>query len=220
MRGDSISTLLMYSIVPIALFGFAVQFITLRIRDSRATPQDPHLGRKSMLYFFFNGSIFLVLIGLTISSLNVYELLFESAVNAQERRKHGLPEPPMVDPQTGQPIPPVPVEWFNDQQRLGAGLITSGLVYGILFFTLIHYFTNDRDFPAVRRAFASIRFTVAGLIVFTAATVGIVSTFQKGEYEYKTLQTIFAVSLIWWPVALLHLVLVLKSVGWQRVPKS
>ena len=70
LSGSGTSLLLMYGLVPIAIFGFALQFITLRIRDSRATPQDPHLGRKSLFYFFFNISIFLILIALSISSLS------------------------------------------------------------------------------------------------------------------------------------------------------
>ena len=215
---QGMSFILFYAVIVVALFGFAIQFITLRIRDSRANPQDPHLGRKSLFYFFFNCSILLVLVGVTYSTLNIMELTFESAVMAQERRKSGSPDPPTVDPITGQPIPAVPKDWFNDQQRTALSLLTSGVIYAVLFGTLIRLLTNDREFPSVRRAFASLRFALAGIVVMATTTAAIFCAFERGEFNYKSLEVIFAISMIWWPVAVLHLILMVRTSHWHRSP--
>ena len=53
---------LLYAVLP--LFAM-VQYISLRIRDTRASPQDPHLGRKSLLYMLFNIAVFTTLAGFT-----------------------------------------------------------------------------------------------------------------------------------------------------------
>src|SRR6478735_6656877 len=73
--------------IPVLVVLFALQFLALRIRDTRATPQDPHLGRKSLLYFFVNAGCFLVLIGLTISAVDWVEYLFEDAIAAQQQQR-------------------------------------------------------------------------------------------------------------------------------------
>jgi len=44
------------------------QYIALRIRDTRASPADPHLGRKSGCYFFLNLALTMAAIGLTWSA--------------------------------------------------------------------------------------------------------------------------------------------------------
>jgi hypothetical protein len=200
--------------LPVVLLLFAVQYIALRIRDTRANPPDPHLGRKAILYLFFNAAVFLALVGFTISALDWSEYLFDPLIAGQQARQAG--QPPLIDPATGQPLPLPAREWFNDQQRLAAGLVASGLLHAILFWVIVRLATNDREFPAVRRAFAATRLGVAGLVVMTTSTVSLVMAFQKGETDYQTLQMVCGVAAVWGPVALVHLVLVLWSSGWRR----
>jgi hypothetical protein len=163
-------------------------------------------------------AIILLLMGFTLSALEGTEYLFGPAVKAQENRKNGDAGVPAVDPTTGQSLPPPPRDWFNEEQRTAAGLTASGLMYAVLFLLAIRWVTNDRDFPAVRRAFAGSRLGLAVLIVMAATTVSLVALFQRGETELKTIQKNTAVVLVWGPTALLHFVLMFRSSGWRNQP--
>ena len=197
---------------------FVVQYVALRVRDTRAAPPDPHLGRKALLYFFVNAGCFLVLVGLTISAVDWTEYLFEDAIAAQQQqRANPVPNQPaaFLQPPPAAPLPPPPRDWFNDKQRTAAGLVTSGFLYGTLFWLVARVATNDRQFPAVRRAFAATRLLVAAGVVVTLGTVAIVQAFQRGETEYETIATMLGIAVVWGPTAILHLLLVLRTSGWR-----
>jgi hypothetical protein len=205
--------------VPAVVVLFAVQFVALRIRDARATPQDPHLGRKALLYFFVNAGVFLALIGLTISSADWVAYLFEEAITAQQQqRANPAPNQPpafLQPPPVVPPVAPPPRDWFNDQQRLAAGLVTSGFLYGVLFWLIARVATNDKQFPAVRRAFAAVRLLVAGVVVVTLGTVAIVQAFQRGETDFDQVATEIGIAVVWGPTAVLHMLLLLRTSGWR-----
>src|SRR5690348_4968867 len=98
------SAVVIWLVIPVVLLLFAVQYIALRIRDTRANPPDPQLGRKAVLYLFFNAAVFLALVGFTVSALDWAEYLFDPLVAAQQARQSG--QPPPIPLPTGQPPPP------------------------------------------------------------------------------------------------------------------
>ena len=181
---------LLYAVLP--LFAM-VQYISLRIRDTRASPQDPHLGRKSLLYMLFNIAVFTTLAGFTLSALDWMKYLFEPIAAA----------------------PVVGVDWFSTEQRNAAGLVVSGILHGLLFWIIIRLGTNDKQFPAVGRAAIGMRLAVAGLITFYTSSATIMLSFDK-ELASRGLQQTCAIAIVWAPTAVLHLVLMLMSSGWQR----
>ena len=183
---------------------------------TRAAVSDPHLGRKTACYFFVNLAVFLLLAGMTISVLDVMDYVFEPAVAAQQARKNGNPPPQAaIDPTTGKPLPQPAHDWFNDQQRTAAGLVVSGLVHGLLFFAIAYFGTNDRQFPAVRRAFVGLRLVLCLIVVMTASTAAIVLAFQRDDWDLKFVQIEIAVAAVWAPAALVHGALLLRSSGWR-----
>ncbi len=182
---------LLYAILP--LFSL-VQYVSLRIRDTRASPQDPHLGRKSLLYLFFNIAAFTALAGFTLSAMDWVKYLFEPIAAA----------------------PVVVRDWYTTEQRLAAGLVVSGILHGLLFWIIIRLGTNDKQFPAVGRAAIGMRLTVAGLITFYASSAAIVLAFAKEPVGFDSLQQTCVIASVWAPTAVLHLVLMLMSSGWQR----
>lgn len=198
---------------------FVVQYVALRVRDTRATPQDPHLGRKALLYFFVNAGCFLALVGLTISSLDWVDYLLEDAIAAQQQQRANpaVPNQPpaLVQPPAAPPAPAPPRDWFNDKQRTAAGLVTSGFLYGVLFWLIARVATNDREFPAVRRAFAATRLVVAAAVVVTLGTVAIVQAFQRGETDFDQVALELGIAVVWGPTAVLHVLLVLRTSGWR-----
>lgn len=198
----------MYSLVVVVPL-YAIQYLALRIRDTRANLPDPHLGRKAVCYMFFNAGVLFVLVGLTISALDWTSYIFEDAVKAQQARQSGGTPPAAAAAAT-------PRDWFNQSQRAAAGLILSGLVYAALFRTVAWLFTNDREYPAVRRAFAGQRFVIAGLIVMYFSTFTMISLFQRGETNLHEAQVVIGFAVVWGPAAAIHLALLLWSSGWQR----
>jgi hypothetical protein len=231
-------------IIPI-LMAFSIQFIALRIRETRAMPRDPQVGRKAALFLFFNLAIFLLLFGLTLSSLDLTEYLFEPAVTAQAVRQTpptSMPTQPALIPEVdptipvpagattpppaplpasvvAPPAPPPPRDWFNDQQRMAAAYVVCGLAYVLLFGVLIRYATNSRDFPSVRRAFAGARFVLIGLVVMTLATTSVVFLFQSGETDLKVIQKQVALTVVWGPAAVIHLIGLLFGKSTIRPPE-
>ena len=204
---------------PAVVVLFVVQYVALRVRDTRAAPPDPHLGRKALLYFFVNAGCFLVLVGLTISSVDWVGYLFEDAIAAQQQqRANPAPNQPPALVQPLPAVPPAPApprDWFNDRQRLAAGLVTSGFLYGVLFWLVARVATNDREFPAVRRAFAATRLLVAAVVVVALGTVAIVQAFQRGETDFDTVAAEIGVAVVWGPTAVLHVPLLLRTSGWR-----
>jgi hypothetical protein len=214
MRWLSEGFLSVGGVVVVTLFVF--QYIALRIRDTRATPPDPHLGRKTLLYFFVNVGCFLVLVGLTISAVDLVAYLFEPAIAAQQAQRNAPPiDPNAPAPVAVAPPPSPPRDWFNDQQRVAAGLVTSGFLYGVLFWLVARIATNDREFPAVRRAFAATRLLAAAGVVVTLGTAAIVQAFQRAETDFDAMATEIGIAVVWGPTAVLHLLLLLRTSGWR-----
>ena len=184
--------------------GFVVLFISLRMRDAQAEVKDPQLGFKTILYFFCNLSILQVLAGLTMLVENINEVIFDPVA---------LMNGPMGGPGFGGPRTPfgISTTWLNAMQRFAIGLIVSGLMHTVLFFAAIRYFTNDREFPAVNRAFMALRLFIAIQTVFWTTTVAVIHTISADNFDYVLFLRLLSVSMVWWPVTVLHFYLVIKT---------
>src|SRR5262245_43032249 len=53
-------------LIPLALLGLAIPYAVIRFRDARGESQDPQVGIKCALYFFFSLALLLFETGLTI----------------------------------------------------------------------------------------------------------------------------------------------------------
>jgi len=165
-------------------------------------------------------SIMLVLGGLSVSVFDILEYLLDPAAVAQQARQNGMPQQPaQFNPNNGQPVQPA-FDWFNDVQRIAAGLVVSGLMHGLLFYLVLRFATNDRQFPAVRRAFLGMRFVLILLVVTTTSTVAIIMTFRREEMDLKFVEVAMTVACVWAPAALIHGFLLMKSGGWKVKPKK
>ena len=125
-------------------------------------------------------------------------------------RGEDAPVPP------GMPVPKAPREWFNDKQRTAAGLVSSGLLYAMIFWTVLRLCTNSRTFPAAGRSFVGVRLLISVAIIMTLTTIAMVGVFQKGDTDLRSGGLIVGLALVWGTSALLHLVALLMSGDWHR----
>lgn len=202
------SSFLLLSVLPLALVGLAVAYVSLRIRDARADPPDPELGVKSAYYTFLTAGIFLALTGL---SLSVIDFLGEAFEGKQPKQ-----QPPQFNPQFNPPgrmMPPPPPPQVNEpfdrvSQRVAWPLVISGVLFSLLSLVLIKAGTNDSRFPAVRRTFVGLRLVVAGLNVMAAVTVLIELLFQKDLPTTRPYATVIGLLIVWLPTTAVHLFLI------------
>ena len=211
-------TVFIYVGVLVSLFGL-VQYIVLRTRNSRAVPPDPQIGRKFILAYFLHLAILLLLAGLTVSSLDWSEHFFEPLIDAQEAKKEAEAarergEEPPANPAAG--LPPAVRDKFNEKQRAAAGLVSSGLFHILIFWPLLRFATNAREFPAVGRSFVGMRLFLCGLTVMTLTTLSLVGVFQKGDTDLTNASVIAGLAVVWCPAALVHVVALLASRRWHR----
>ena len=198
------------SVLPIALAGLAVAYVSLRIRDARADPPDPELGIKAAYYTFLTAGLFLALSGLSLSMIDFLGEAFEG----QQARQ---PQPqfnPQFPPQQGrfvpppQPQPPKPDDPFDRvSQRVAWPLVASGVLFSLLSILLIKAGTNDTRFPATRRTFVGLRLVVAGLIVMFAVTLVIELLFQKDLPSTRPYSVAIGLLIIWLPTTAIHMFL-------------
>jgi hypothetical protein len=249
------------------------QYIALRIRNTRAKPQDPQLGRKFIFSQFQHLAILMLLVGLTVSAYDFSVYFFEPLVEAQEEEKRAKEEagsgaiipmssllysPPMIPaPVPAIPMPPnpegielapppkaiaepepipipaaVPVAtpaplveeavflppadpamvaalkpkriWWNGQQRIAAGLATSGLLHALMMAFILRFTTNAKHFRQVSRSFIGVRLQLAGLVLMTLSTLTILMLYQEGDTEYSNLAKVTGIVAVWGPAALIH----------------
>jgi len=203
--------------IVVSLFGL-VQYIVLRTRNSRAIPPDPQIGRKFILGYFLHLAILLLLAGLTVSSLDWSEHLFEPMVEAQKAKKDAEAakergEDPPMNPAAG--LPPPVRDKFNEKQRTAAGLVASGFFHILIFWPLLRFATNAKEFPAVGRSFIGLRLFLCGLTMMTLTTISLVGVFQKGETDLTNASIMVGLAGVWGPAALIHFVALLVSHRWH-----
>lgn len=200
--GLGLAGLVWLSLLPFFLFGLAIPYAVLRIREGKGNEREPQIGLKAGLHYFTSAGILLALLGLTIIFVDLF---------TREERK------PFVPPGGVQPAPQVP-QRDGDSPTIRVGLAV--LVTGVLC-TLLHALlllnTNDRRAPMVRRTFTGTRFAIAGLIVLFSILSLLIVLFQK-NVEFKTIKPILAVLLVWAPAWLVHLVLLIF--GTPRYPDA
>jgi hypothetical protein len=193
-----IVTSLVLLLLPIALVAVAVPYAVMRMRDVRGEHHDPQLGLKVAYHFFFSLGILLILIGLTV---NVADLIID--------------EKPAAGPQFGVPVMPVPVRanpktdgrFLTPAMRTGWALVSSGLVFAVVFGLATQLGTNVRRFPAVRRVFVGWRLVVAGIAVVAAVTTLLVWLFMKDQPDNKMYEIALATLAVWAPTLAVHVFL-------------
>jgi hypothetical protein len=210
----------------IVLIVGVLQYLALRIRNTRATPPDPQIGRKFIFCHFMHLAILLLLVGLTVSSLDWSEHFFEPMVEAQQAKKEverarergedALPPPNIPANLLAKP----PREWFNERQRLAAGLVASGLLHISLFWSFLRFATNARQFPSVGRSFVGLRLVSCGLILMTLTTIALIGLFHKGETDYSDVSVMAGLVVVWGPAAIIHLIVLMVSRRWHREERT
>ena len=90
------------------------------------------------------------------------------------------------------------------------------MLHGSLVLVAVRLFTNDREFPAVRRVFAGQGFVTSGLMTMTAVTTTLVMVLQRGNTDYDMLALMLAVGTVWGPAAGVCLAVLLWTTGWRR----
>jgi hypothetical protein len=204
-------------VVPVVVLGFAVAYVSLRIRDSRSETPDPELGIKSAYHAFMTTGILLILTGLTISATDFLQEAFDDKQKNQQPQFGGPgqfgPQPkfgpqPQFRPQ--QPIDDDPFDRMS--QRVAWPLVISGVLFSLMSLLLIVAGTNDKHFPAVKRTFGGLRLLVEGLCVMAGMTIAIELLFQKNMADLRPFSIAVALICIWLPAAAIQ-VFLLKTYG-------
>lgn len=198
-----------------------VQFLSLRVRNTALPPEDrdPHVGRKFALGVFLHLAVMLLLVGLTVSAVDIFEELINGGNN-------GWNTPPTVrfngggGPWGPPTPPPAPVAkpFFDTQQRVAAGLMLSGVMHGVLFAMLLYFATNARKFPAVSRTFVLNRLLVAGVILMGVTTQFCLYLFSEdgtgtGDSPFGR---ILGIAVVWGPAAIGHLLWLLFGLNKEK----
>src|SRR4051794_33760194 len=116
----------LYALPVLLVVAAGAQMVRLYVGNAIARRPDPHLGRKLALH--------------TLASVAIGMLLLAASVTAAHTAEFVVPKP----------AAPV-LEWWNDTQRMMAGVAVSGLFYLVLCEAVLRYGTNDRRWPRVRR---------------------------------------------------------------------
>ncbi len=180
------------------------QYLGLRVRNS-ALPdgeKDPQLGRKFVLHVFAHLSVLLILVGVTVSVIDVLDYVFEPNKNRMAGPGRGG-----FGPGGFNPPPPPRGEWFNEAQRTAAGLLASGFLHFVLFFVILLVATNNASRRLVARSFVLARLVLAGVLSMGATTTFLIVMLQKGDTNYDALKVAIGLGLVWGPTALIHLLL-------------
>jgi hypothetical protein len=193
---------LMFLLLPMVLFGVAVPYAVLRMRDAKAEHHDQQLGLKVAYHFFFSLGVLMVLLGLTI---NVADLIIDDKGPAAPA---GLQFGPGLAPM--QPAPRAKQadgRLLTPAMRTGWAVATSGLVFAVVFGMTTIFGTNVRRFPAIRRMFVGWRLMVAGVAVVSAVTTLFVWIFSKDQPDNKSYEVALATLAVWAPALVVHVFL-------------
>jgi hypothetical protein len=196
-------------VLAVELLVHLAMFIGQRVRNEASAEKDPQLGRKFVLHLFLHYAILLILAGLTVSVCDLVDnLLFPW----QAQQNNPFQGPGQWGPGGFQPAPPPAVRpsVWNENQRVAAALLLSGVLHLIILWMVIHLGTNSRRFPQVGRGFAMTRFALGGVIVMGTTTAFLVYLFQEGNTDVKAVSYVLGFALVWGPFTLGHLFWVLN----------
>ena len=182
-----VGTTFVVLVLPTVLSFLAIAYAVLRVRDNGSEEHDPQIGIKAALHFFHSLFLLMMLMGLTIISVDV---LTKEDWGVQSAR--GGPNHPL----------------FTPAQRNGIALTFTGLVGSLLHLVLLVSFTNDRRWSAARRTFMGARFAVHGLVVMTCVTA-LVLILVQDNVEIQNPKALLAIMVVWVPSWIIHLVLLI-----------
>jgi hypothetical protein len=99
--GSVIVAYVLVVLIPVVAISLALPYLALRLRDSREEKRDPDLGVKSAYYLLLSASILLILLGLTVSAIDIMEGAFDTEKKAEKEKARNLPQPnnPIGPPQ-------------------------------------------------------------------------------------------------------------------------
>jgi hypothetical protein len=197
-------------LVPLALGGLVVAYLSLRIRDARAELPDPELGIKSAYHAFLTAGILLALTGLSISVIDFLGDAFEGP-------QANAPQQPQFNPRFPQPQP-MPRARGDDpfgslSQRVAWPLVIAGVLFSLVSLLLIKLGTNDQRYPSVRRTFGGVRLVVAGFTVMAAGTLIIELLFQKDMPSTRPYAFGVGLLAIWFPASAVQVFLLKRDIG-------
>lgn len=198
------------TLVPLALGGLVVAYLSLRIRDARAEQPDPELGIKSAYHAFLTTAILLALTGLSISVIDLLGDAFEGP-------QPNLQQQPQFNPRFPQPQP-MPRAGADDpfgsmSQRVAWPLVIAGVLFSLVSLLLIKLGTNDPRYPSVRRTFGGVRLVIAGFTVMAAATLIIELLFQKDMASTRPFAFGVGLLAIWFPASAVQVFLLKRDIG-------
>lgn len=213
-------SLVVVLVIPVIIaVGFAVGYLSLRVRDSRAETPDPELGIKSAYHAFMTTGILLALTGLTMSATD----FLSEWIGDKQRNQPQFGPQAKFGPQQGFRQPQRddnPLDRVS--QRVAWPLVISGCLFSLVSLLLIVAGTNDKRYPAVRRTFGGLRLMVEGLAAMAGVTLVVELLFQKDPFDMQPFSIAIALIAIWFPAAAIQ-VFLLKIWGKQPYyvpPKS
>lgn len=169
---------------PFLLLALAIPYAVLKLRRQRDEENDPQVGLKAALHYFFSVSVILFLSGFNILAVEWV-------------REKKPPPAPVVGRQPKRPLA-ASITGENPTQRLGTALTFSGLTFGLAHLALIVLATNDRRWPAARRLFTGWRLAIHGLVILFVFT-GLMITLFVEDLEMETLKSYLATLAVWMP---------------------
>jgi hypothetical protein len=184
----------MLSVLPLVVLTLMIPYLTLRIRDAQSAERDPEIGFKALLWAFISLSVVILLTGATV-------IVVDLVVDAKQKQPAIFQPAPQAGPFGQQLPPPAPKkeDFPNTAQRTGGAIMAVGLI-GILIHALVLVLmTNERRWPAARRAFIGWMLAFNGVIVMVDATSLLVLIVQKDFDEPNVINALLGVLLVWMP---------------------
>lgn len=169
-------------VMPIALVGLIYPYLALRLRPVPTDQQDPQIGLKCALYFIYSLGILMFLAG---ASVLVVDLMIRGEWFVESMKR---------------------LEKLDNTHRTAYALMTSGALFTFFHLLLILGYTNNRQFPEVRRVWVGWRFAIHSLIVLLCVTMLIFVVFMENSSE-RDMQFPLALLIVWGPSWFLHLIL-------------
>jgi hypothetical protein len=171
------------------------------MREGKTGDADPQIGVKTALHYFCSAGILMVLMGLTI--------VFVDLFTREDRAMQFGP------PGVGQRMRAVD---DSEAIRTGVAIMVTGFAFAVLHGLLLTG-TNDRKYPAARRAFTGTRLAIHGLVVLFCLTMLIVLLVQP-RFEFGTIKPFLAALLVWGPSWVVHLVLLIAGTPRLKVTRE
>jgi hypothetical protein len=192
------------SILPVVLLALAVPYTVIRLKAE--SPVDPQLGAKVVFQFFFSAGVLVALAGLTTLAVDWMT-------------REARPPEEMENAIGRITIRELWEEGFNVTQRVGLGLLLSGLIVSAVHALLIQA-SSVAHRHRVRRTFVGWRFAIHGVIVMILLSVLLILILQQGAFKNPLVAAVRAVNaalLVWTTSWVIHLGLLLELA--RRVPR-